>query len=162
MFPRDMGFSTEENGPRLRFLVAWVSVHGSNFTIQPWQPNIEYIRKNTKVLRVSRCPWYINCFQTPLHMLRTFIFAQVFSYNHVCSWEPCLAFKHVAILCLECSKAWWKPRQIAKCLLSRTLRFRSNFLDICVRIGVQIYKRNATKWLTLYAHMPLTEITRGS
>ena len=161
-FPQDMGFNTEETGPKLRFLSTWLEIADDSLVVQPYQPNIQFVLGYDTVPKVSRCPLFYNHVQTPSRMLRSFIFAQVFSYDRLCELLPLLAYKHISILCIECWKSRWELKQIARCLLSRSLRYRSCFLDLCVRIGMHVYKTQSIAFLVKYAHMPVAEILAAS
>lgn len=155
-----MGFQIEEQGPELR-LVTWINVVGAHLHVEPYQPNMEFVLGKQTLPKVSRCPQFHNPWQTPLHMLRCFVFAQLFMYDRVCG-EHILAYKHVAVLVLECTKCMWPTQYVAHILMSKRLRHRSCFLDICLRIGIRLMRIGTTDWLYPYACMPSSRLSSSS
>ena len=151
-FPNDMGFETEETGPKLRFLTTWISVKGCQLLIEPYQPNFEFVLKAGKHKKVSRCPMFIDRQCTPTTMLRSFIFAHIFCYSKLCREEPLLMLKHIGILVKEAHMCDWSYTDIATILLSHNLRYRNICLDFCAHIGLHLMTKQNCKWKMNLTH----------
>ena len=145
-FPKDMGFETEETGPKLRFLTTWVSVNGCQLLLEPYQPNFEFVLRKNEKKKVSRCPIFIDRQQTPSTMLRSFIFAHLFCYSKICQEEPNLMLKHIGILVKEAHMCNWNYIDIATVLLSQNLKYRNKCLDCSSYIGLHLLTQRNTNW----------------
>ena len=138
--PPDMGFEIEEQGSHLRFLTTWISTLGTEIIVEPYQPNFDHFFKPKTPWKVFRCPQFIDRWHTPITMLRSFMFAHIFAYSNICSGSFASMKKHIAILCLECLCCDWEIQALHHVLVARSLRHRSENLEICHQFGRDIVK----------------------
>ena len=140
LFPKDMGFETEEKGNKLRFLTTWLTTKDGDLHIQPYQPNMRCVVNISSNWLTSRCPHFLCKFSTPSSKLKLFLIAHLHTYARICVSNHRCMYRHICILIAEAHMCGWSFRDILCILKLRCLRHKSEELDICISLAIALEK----------------------
>ena len=145
LWPKDVGVTLEEHGPRLKFLQAELisNAHEKNVEVRPYSPNNDFALGISIFPKFARLAHYIkdpgihNDVQT-CKLLRTFMWGRIITFDRLAEGNPERGQNAFIDLVAETLWLQWPYGFICSSLRSIPRRHRSRFMYVVRKFGKQL------------------------
>ena len=140
VWPEDVGFSVEEEGPTMRFLNAFIHVDKYDIYIAPFNPNLKFAVGITKCQQVARLGLFLGPHIQSRSVLRGFMLSQLIAFDYIVGGSVNNSMLMLGTFIHEIYILKWPANWIAWVCKSLPGRFDSPYARAVRRVGRFISK----------------------